>query len=472
MIKVISILIGLLASTLCCAQQNAEVTLTLEQCLELALENNLDLKRSVLSKDASFINFKRSKSEVLPTLNGNYNLGVSNGRSIDPYTNDYVDQKLTFSNAGLNLNFIVFNGFKLLNTIRNRRSAMNAAEMEVEEQKQNLILDVTLTYLQILNNKDLLKLAKSRLETTKNQLKRLESLYEEEIGNPADYTDMKGQLASDMTNVISAENGLEEAKLNLFLLLNLDTPVEAEFVNMNLKDSVKNYQYSSEEVYTDALTNLATFKAKEYRLDAAKMSVKVAKSGYVPEVSLFGQLNTNYSSAAQLFNETGSSLVDTGGFVTINDVDYPVLQNETAFSGQEIDYMDQLKNNVYTSFGVAVTIPLLNGFESKNNVALEKIKFEETKLDLQNTKLEFKNAVEQAYLQMEAALQRYHIYQKQSEAFGESFRINEIRFNNGVSNIVEYLTSKNNMDNAMINLANARYEYLLRVRVLEYYRGV
>lgn len=472
MIKIITILISLLASALCCAQQNAEVTLTLEQCLEMALENNLDLKRSVLSKDASSINFKRSKSEVLPTLNGNYNLGVSNGRSIDPYTNDYVDQKLTFSNAGLNLNFTVFNGFKLLNTIRSRRYELNASKMEVEEQKQNLILEVTLTYLQILNNKDLLKLANSRFETTKNQLKRLESLYEEEIGNPADYTDMKGQLASDMTNVINAENGLEEGKLNLFLLLNLETPVEAEFVNIDVNDSIKSYPYSSEEVYSDALTNLATFKAKEYRLDAAKMSVKVAKSGYVPEVSIFGQLNTNYSSAAQLFTETGSSLVDTGGFVTINDVDYPVLQNETAFSGEEIDYMDQLKNNVYTSFGVAVTIPLLNGFESKNNVALEKIKFEETKLDLQNTKLEFKNAVEQAYLQMEAALQRYHIYQKQSEAFDESFRINEIRFNNGVSNIVEYLTSKNNMDNAMINLANAKYEYLLRVRVLEYYRGV
>lgn len=472
MIKVIIILIGLLASALCCAQQQAEVTLTLEQCLEIALENNLDLKRSILSKDASSITFKRSKSEVLPTLNGNYNLGVSNGRSIDPYTNDYVDQKLTFSNAGLNLNFTVFNGFKLLNTIRNKRYEMNAAEMEVEEQKQNLILDVTLTYLQILNNKDLLKLANSRLETTKNQLKRLESLYEEEIGNPADYTDMKGQLASDMTNVISANNNLEEAKLNLFLLLNIDTSIEAEFVNMDLKDSIKNYEYSSEEVYSDALTNLATFKAKEYRLDAAKMSIKVAKSGYVPEISLFGQLNTNYSSAAQFFTETGSSLVETGGFVTINDVAYPVLQNEIAFSGEEIDYMDQLKNNVYTSFGVAVTVPLLNGFQSKNNVALEKIKFEETKLDLQNTKLEFKTAVEQAYLQMEAALQRYYIYQKQSEAFDESFRINEIRFNNGVSNIVEYLTSKNNKDNAMINLANAKYEYLLRVRVLEYYRGV
>ncbi|EKF54613.1 outer membrane efflux protein [Galbibacter marinus] len=472
MIKIITVLIYLLASVLCFAQQNTELTLTLEQCLEMALDNNLDLKRSRLSKDASSVSFKQSKSQMLPTLNGNYNLGVSNGRSIDPYTNDYVDQKLTFSNAGLNLNLTIFNGFKLLNTIRSQKYELNAAKMEVEEQKQNLILEVTLNYLQILSSKDLLQLANSRLETTKNQLKRLKSLYEEEVGNPADYMDMKGQLASDMTNVINANNNLEEAKLNLFLLLNMEPHIEAEFVNMHIKDDIRHYQYTSEEVYKEALANLATFKAKASRLNAAKMEVKVAQSGYVPEVSLFGQLNTNYSSAAQLFSEKGTSLVETGGFITIDDVNYPVMENETLFYGEEIDYMDQLKNNVYTSFGIAVTIPLLNGFESKNNVALGKIKLEETKLDLLNTKREFKNAIEHAYLQMESALKRYYIYQEQSEAFDESFRINEIRFNNGVSNIVEYLTSKNNMDNAMINLANSKYEYLLRVRVLEYYRGV
>src|SRR5690606_10889037 len=270
-------------------------------------------------------------------------------------------------------------------------------------------------------------------------LQRLESLYQEEVGNPADYTDMKGQLASDMTNVISAKSGLEQAKLDLFLLLNMDTPVESQFVTIQVKDSLENYPYSSDEVYAAALINQATFKAKQFRLDAAKMRVKVARSGYIPEISLFGQLNTNYSSAAQFFTETGSSIVETGGFVTINDVDYPVLQNETSFLGEEIDYMDQIKNNVYTSFGVAVSIPLLNGFQSKSNTALEKIQFEESKLDLQSTKNQFKNAVEHAYLQMETALERYHIYQKQSEAFDESFRINEIRFNNGVSNIVEYL---------------------------------
>lgn len=453
-------------------QDKIQSPLTLEYCIETALKNNLDLKKSDLGMESSHINYKQSKADLLPTLNANYNLGVSNGRSIDPYTNDYIDQKLTFSNVGLNLNLTVFNGFRLLNRIRQRRYSFNASEMEVEERRQNLILEVTLTYLQILNNTDLLRLAKSRLETTKEQLERLKSLYEEETGNPADYTDMQGQYALDMTSVVNAENNLEEAKLNLFQLLNMDSDSNAGFTAMDVADQIKEYPYSSEEVFSMALENLATFKAKEFRMNAAKSAIKVARSGYVPEISLFGQLNTNYSSAAQLFTETGTSVVETGGFVTINDTDYPVFENETQFAGNDIDYMDQIKNNVYTSFGVAVNIPLLNGFQSKNNVALEKIKLEESKIDLQNTKLEFKNAIQQAYLKMQSSLDRYQIYKQQVAAFEESFRINEIRFNNGVSNIVEYITSKNNMDNARINLSNAGYEYLLRMRVLEYYRGV
>ncbi|WP_335965098.1 TolC family protein [Galbibacter sp. PAP.153] len=466
------IYIGILMGIQLYAQEKVQAPLTLEYCIEMALDNNLDLKKSTLSKDASQVNFNQSKAALLPTLNANYNLGVSNGRSIDPYTNDYVDQKLTFSNAGLNLNFTVFNGFRLLNSIRQRRYSLNAAAMEVAEQRQNLILEVTLTYLQILNNRDLLTLAKSRLETTRNQLKRLESLYEEEFGNPADYTDMQGQLALDMTSVINARNSLKEAKLNLFQLLNTAMDTDVDFVSIPVTDIIKEYPYTADEVFSDALANMATFKAKQFRLDAAESGIKAARSGYIPKISLFGQLNTNYSSAAQFFTETGTSIAETGGFVTVNGTDYPVLTNETIFFGEDIRYMDQIKNNVYTSFGVAVTIPLLNGFQSKNNVALEKIKLESAKIDLQSTTLQFKNAIEQAYIKMESALERYHIYKKQSEAFDESFRINEIRFNNGVSNIVAYLTSKNNMDNAMINLSNAKYEYLLRVRVLEYYRGV
>lgn len=467
-------LITILCLTACFALYSQENTqpITLEYCIETALQNNLNLKSSQLKAETSEVNYRQSRADILPSLNADYNLGISNGRSIDPYTNGYLDQRLTYSNAGLRLNAVVFNGFRLLNTIRQNRYNLQAAEMEVEESRQNLVLNVTLAYLQILNNRELLKQTKARTETTERQLQRLSSLYKEGSGNPADYTDMQGQKALDRTAVIDAENSLKVSILNLYQLLNIDEVPDTAFASLQAIDNMEKYPLSATEVMDDALANLAAFKAKELRLDAAKNGVKVARAGYIPVVSVFGELNTNYSSTAEFLNEMGSSVVETGDFVSIDGQDHSVLREETQYEGDPISYEDQFNNNLGSAVGVAVSIPLFNGFRARNNVALEKIKLEESRVDLQNTRLQLGQAIEQAFLDMESAFNRYHILTGQVKAFEESFRVNEVRFNNGVSNIVEYITSKNNMDNARISLANAKYEYLLRVRVLDYYRGL
>ena len=455
------------------SQNTIKTFYSLNDCIDIAIKNNLTLKSSTLRAETSSVNFKQAKYNVLPNLNANYNLGVNNGRSIDPFTNDYINQELTFSNAGLNLNLTVFNGFRLMNTIKQNRFNMQAAEMEIEEAKQNLILDVTLAYIQILNSKDMVELAKARLETTSKQLTRLGVLYKEEVGNPADYTDMQGQYALDEMSVMNAENAFKEGVLNLIQLLNIETS-DSDLVFESIEGLIESEKYnlSADEVFNDALENLATFKSKELRINAAHNGIKVARSNYYPEISLFGQLNTNYSSAAQTFTETGTVINETGDFVNINGNEFPVLQNQSLFQGEKINYNDQFDNNLNSVIGVSVTVPLFNGFRAKNTVKLQKIQKDESLIDYQNTKLLFKQSIEQAYLNMDAAFSRYHILSNQVKAFEESFRINEIRFNNGVSNVVEYITSKNNLDASKLNLSNAKYEYLLRVKVLDYYRGI
>src|SRR5690606_16061120 len=136
-----------------------------------------------------------------------------------------------------------------------------------------------------------------------------------------------------------------------------------------------------------------------------------------------------------------------------------------------IDYQDQFDNNLRTSYGLAVSVPLFNGFRAKNNVKLSKIALEESEIEFESTKFQYRKSIELAYADMEAALNKYRILEQQVEVFEESFRINEIRYNNGVSNIVEYIISKNNLDNAKQNLSMARYEYVLRTKILDYYRG-
>lgn len=453
--------------------QNRSATIyTLQDCIDITIENNLDLKIKELRAASSEVNFKENRNNILPSLNMDYNLGINNGRSIDPSTNRYVNQELAFSNAGLNLDATIFNGFKIKNEIKQSQFNMQASEMEIEEAKQNLILEVTLIYIQILNSKDLLKLSKARLTTTKDQLKRLESQYNNGVGNPVTFTDMQGQYTRDQTGIINAENNLKSSVLNLVKLLSIDIGSENEFENGFEIIKAEKYQISANDIYNDALENLATFKSKQLRVDAAKTGIKIAKSNYFPEVSLFGQLNTNYSSVAQRFTQTGTSIIETGGFVSISDQKYAVFRNEAQLESSKINYKDQFNNNLNSMVGIAVRVPLFNGFRAKNKLIIERIQHEEAQVNLKQTKFIFKQSIQKAYNNMVASFKRYQVLKNQVAAYEESFRVNEVLFNNGVSNILDYITSKNNMETSILNLSQTKYEYLLRVKILDYYRGL
>lgn len=452
------------------AQNQEQKSYSLDQCIAIALENNLDLKSANLRANSAKVNHQQSKANLLPSVNGSFNLGVNDGRSIDPFTNDFINQELTFSNMGLSLDMTVFNGFRLLNQAKQNKLNREATALEVEASKQDLVLNVTLAYLQVLNNKAVLDLTQQRYETTKKQLKIQEDFYKNESGNPADYADILGQIANDETSILSAESNLNNSKQSLSRLLNLPESLTVETETLIL--DVEAYNLSADAVYTEALQNLMTFKANEKRIEAAKKGVSVAKSQFTPEISVFGGVNTNYSSAAQLFNATGTSIMETGDFVTVDGQNLPVLREQTNFDANTIGYEDQLDNNLNTVLGISVSVPLFNGFRAKTNVALQKIQVEESILELERTHLDIKNTIAQVHFDMEAAYKRHQSLLKQVEAYKESYRINEIRFNNGVSNFLNYVTSKNNLDNAKLNLANVTYEYLLRVKVLDYYRGV
>ncbi|WP_034057200.1 TolC family protein [Lacinutrix jangbogonensis] len=453
--------------------QNVATTIyTLQNCIDIAIENNLDLKIKELRAKSSEVSFKETRNKILPSLNMNYNLGINNGRSIDPFTNSFVNQELTFSNAGLSLDATIFNGFRIKNEIKQSKFNMQASEMEIKEVKQNLTLKVTLLYIQILNNRDVLELSKARLTTTKVQLKRLESQYNNGLGNPATFTDMNGQFTRDQTEIITAENNLKTAVLNLVKLLNIDIDSKNEFENYSEIINLEKYQASASTIYNDALENLATFKSKQLRIDAAKTGIKIARANYFPEISLFGQLNTNYSSVAQLFTQTGTSTIETGDFVSINGQEQSVMRNERQFEGSRINYKDQFDNNLNSVVGITIRVPLFNGFRAKNKIRIEKTQHEEVQVNLKQTKFVFKQSIQQSYNNMETSFKRYQVLKSQVAAYQESFRVNEVRFNNGVSNSVEYITSKNNMETSLLNLSQTKYEYLLRVKILDYYRGI
>ena len=457
---------------ICVALANAQTnTLTLQQSIDIALKQNITTKQSELLMRSAAVSYRQAKNNRLPVVDGSYNYGFNNGRSIDPFTNGYINQQLTSSNVNTQATVPVFNGFQLKNSIRQNELAFETATMEWQQRKDELTLQVILAWLQILNNEDALVLAKQLAAVTKEQVNRLEIIAKEGATSPANVSDLKGQYAGDELSIINAENNLATSKLSLAQLLNMPYNDSLQIDRTGFNDSVKMYDFMPEQIYTTALQKLASVKASELKVSTSAAAVKVASASFYPRVSLYGVLNTNYSSAAMLNKNLGFTEVASQDYVIVNGNNVPVMTRQNKFSSEKINYTTQLNNNLSTAYGVSISIPLFNAFRTRSNVKLAKNEEQYNRLVADNIKLQLRQAVDQAYINITTTYKRYSVLQEQSAAYAESFRIASIRFENGVINSAEYLIAKNNLDRANATIITTRYEYLLRMKVLDFYMG-
>jgi outer membrane protein len=212
-------------------------------------------------------------------------------------------------------------------------------------------------------------------------------------------------------------------------------------------------------------------KAADLRTKAANQGIRVAAAGLYPTVSLFGQLGTNFSSAARRSTLLNVTDVATSDYVVVNGTNSPVFTKQSNYSSQKINFFSQYNNNLNTYVGLNINVPIFSSFKTRTNVRLARLEEKRNSYIAENTKIQLRQAIEQAVLNMTTAWDRYKVLQEQVAAFEESFRAAEIRFNLGALNSVEYLIIKNNLDRANINLAVAKYEYLLRTKVLDFYQG-
>ena len=445
--------------------------LSLQQAIEIALKNNILTRQSEIQVHNAEINLKQAKNNRLPVMDGGYNYGFNNGRSIDPFTNGYINQELTSSNVNAQASVPIFSGLQLKNSIRQNEYAFETATMEWQQRKDELTLQVILAYLQILNNEDALALAKYQADVTRQQVERLEIVAREGATSPANVSDLKGQYAGDELAIIGAQNSLSSNIISLTQLMNIAYDANLKIDRDGIADTVKMYDALPDEIYTTALQKLASLKVSEFKIKSSAMAVKVAAAGFYPTVSLYGVLNTNYSSAAMLNNYLGYTEVPGTDYVVVNGANHPVITRQNNYSSEKISYSNQLNNNLSSAYGVSVRIPLFNSFRTRSNVNLAKNEEKNNRLVAENIKFQLRQAVEQAYINITTTYKRYTVLQDQSAAYAESFRIAGIRFENGVINSSEYLIAKNNLDRTNATIITTRYEYLLRKKVIDFYMG-
>jgi outer membrane protein len=413
---------------------------TLQQCIDTALAKNIQVRQSDLLSEAASVNLKQARANLLPDLNASFNHGINQGRSIDPFTNTYVNQTVNYASYGLNSGVVLFNGLNLQNSVKQNAYAYDASRMELQQAKDNLTLNVILAYLQVLGNEDLIAAATKQRELSGKQLERLEILDKQGAISPSQLSDVKGQLMNDELTILNLRNQLETSKLALAQLMNVPYTSTIAVERINAEEFLANYVQSSNDVYNTALQQFSLVKSVELRKRSAEYALKSAKGLLYPSLVLGGNMQTNYSSIAA--NASG-----------------------------KIPYRNQLDNNIFYTVNVGLRIPVFNSFRVKNNIKLADIVVRNSELVEEATKVQLRQQIEQAHLNMTNAFDRYKTLAQQVSAYSTSFRAAEARFNAGVGTSVDYLIAKNNLDRSNINLISARYDFVLRKKILDYYQN-
>jgi outer membrane protein len=445
--------------------------LTLKQCVETALTNNIPVKQQGLLTESAKADWQKSKANLLPNLNGNWGYGLNQGRAIDPFTNSYIDQRFNSANISASANLILFSGLQLQNLIRQTGYAYHASEMEWQQSKDKLTLDVILAYLTVLNNEDTWHIMSEQTEVTRKQAERLTVLVDKGAVGSYLLSDMKGQLASDELSTINNYNALQTAKLNLAQLMNTPYDKNMKLERLSEAELLDMYPSSAQQIYDASLQKLALVKAVDLRVLSANKNVGVVKGNYFPTLSLNGSLGSNYSSVSNSLTPTTITEVATGDYVTINSIKNPVFTSHQNYNTTKISYNSQMRNNLGTYVGLSLTVPIFNNLQVSTAVKKAKLNAKNAAYEADNTKLVLKQSIEKAHQDMESAYERYKVLQEQVVQYKESFRSAEIRFNLGSIVSTEYLITKNNYDRARLNLTQTWYEYLFRTRILDFYQG-
>ena len=444
--------------------------ITLQQAVTIALENNIQIKQAKLSESISEINLSEAKSALYPTLNGNSSLNFNNGRSIDPLSNQFVNNSITSSNGSLFSSVVLFQGFQRINQISRNKLQLQADKSQVSKSQNDLSLSVVTSYLQILVNQDLLSAANNQLTLAKQTLEREQKLFD--VGNKtlADLSQAKSQSSTAELNVTNAQNQVDISFLNLSQLMERNPSVPFEIVRPTAPD-VESLQkiYSASEVFNQALIVQPDIKIAEYNRQVAEKAVDVAKGNLSPRLSLNGSIGTGYSNGRQrLISSTPSGTRAIGLVENTNQiVVVPAFNNLFEVT----PFQDQVSENINRSFGLSLSIPLLNGFQAKNSVQRAKINLQNQTYGEQLAKNTLNKTINQAVLDIRAADKRYISATKTFEANKEAYNVIEQRYNVGLVNALDLSTSKANLDKAEFDVIQAKYDLLFRVKVIDFYLG-
>lgn len=455
-------------------QLKAQEVLTLEQCIDHAMENNLQLQQSRLNVERALYNKERATADFLPSINGGASYGFNYGRRIDPFTNQFATNTVESSNLFANASLTLFSGLTKVNTLKQSKYTWLATQKDVAGAENNLRLNITTAYLNVLFAEELLLISENQLEATRQQVDRTETLVEAGQLPRASLYDLQSQMASEELNQVNADNDLNLAKVSLIQLLQLEgvNPEDIEISAPNIDQlEPQTLLVGPEEVYQSALSLMPEVQAAQYRIEGSRAGLAAAKGRHSPTLSIGGSIGTGYSGLNISQRQVGSEQFPIGQVVSTGETVVTITEQPVYTSDGVKPYSEQFRDNFNRNFAFNLNIPIFNGWQVRTAVKQARIDLESAQLSLDENKNALYQDIQRAHADAIASFKQYISSRKAVEALQENYQYAEARFEQQAINAVEFFDFKTRLTNAESNLAQAKFNYLFRTKILDFYQG-
>ncbi|MFM1795095.1 MAG: hypothetical protein RL642_1480 [Bacteroidota bacterium] len=453
----------------------------LKRCVEYGMNNNITVRQAKIQADLSEINYQQSNLQRIPSLSYGLTHGFSFGRTLDRTTNVYTSRSAMFQQMSISSNVLLFNFNSLKNTEAANKLSLEADKAAVDKARNDIGLNIAQLYLRALLSYEQVEISRVVLEQTKAQYANTRKLVDAGSLPELNAAELEATVARDSATVVQAISQAELDKLALKALLNLPADQDFELVipqvdKIPVDDLLSIYP---EDVYQLALSSQPQIRLNDLRRAASEKSLLAAKGQMKPTISAFGQLASNFNQFLMKPNGVsinGESM--TGAYIKQGATQVPVYAPnvdvnfvDRKFGEFWNGYGQQLRDQFGQGVGVSINVPIFNGSQAKSNVKRAILDIKRSDLNIERDKLQLKQDVYTAYYSASGAFQTFQAREKAMATAQRSFDLASKRFELGVMQTIEWLTNQNNLTRAKIDKALAQYEYIFRMKVLEFYKG-
>lgn len=453
---------------------------TLKQCIDYALANSLTVQRSNYNVESAEVDYRQSRANLLPNLNGNISVGYNWGRSVNPVTNEFTTQEINFISPGAQASWTLFNGMRIQNTIKQNDRALQASRFDLEKAKNDLMLNVASLFVNVQFNKERLQNARYQLSSSQQQYERTKKQVAAGALPKSNELNLDAQVATNEVNLVTAENALVLSLLQLKQALQLpaSTPLDVVMPDIDVEDLV--LDQGRQEIYEIARQTLPEMKSATLKSESANFGVKAQKGQFFPRLSLNGSVNSNYSSASDrehFVSDGGEPTFVTPQIGVVGGAGgTPVYSNNpvsvpSGYMADGYGRRQQLEDNIFRQVSLGLTIPIFNNLSTRSTYQRQVINRQLAEVSAKEIDNTLRQNVESAYNEALAAYKTYSSSLRQVSAREEAFRMTKQRFDIGATPYVEYQVAENDLYQARTDLSRAKYDFILKKKVLDFYQG-